>query len=258
MICLDIEYLHEYLPDRLIGSNLFHFGILSSTMDKIREFTDGDYPEGLVVVARDQTDGRGRFDRRWISSSGNSLMFSVLLMPTADQLPYINMAAALSVVKAIEPYTSGKPSIKWPNDIRLRGKKFAGILIETDSTADKLMYAVVGIGVNLDLDVSRYSEISSTATNINSNTDREMDSTTIIGSILTNLDRLYKEVKAGRSLTNQWANYLDTLGQNVLVRRGSTVFQGLARHVDKYGNLTVDLADGTSIVVTGGEVTFQG
>ncbi len=254
---LDIESLRATLAGRLVGGDIAYFGALPSTMDEARRLADEGWPEGLVVVAEDQSSGRGRFDRRWVSSPGDSLSFSVLLRPSSDQLPHVNMAATLAVAKAVSGFIGHTPSIKWPNDVRIGERKVAGILIETDSGVGRLRYAVVGIGVNVNLDASEYPEIASTATSIGAESGGHVDGTQVLQAVLEHLDDMYAEVKQGRSLTDEWSQHLDTLGRSVEVRWGHRVFGGLAREVDGQGNLVIDRTDGTTVTVVGGEVTLQ-
>ena len=254
---LDIESLRATLAGRRVGGDIVYFGILSSTMDEARRLAEEGWPEGLVVVAEEQTAGRGRFDRHWISSPGDSLSFSVLLRPSSEQLPHVNMAATLAVAKAVASLTGHTSSIKWPNDVRVGGRKVAGILIETDSGIGELRYAVVGIGVNVNLDASEYPEIASTATSIAAESGSHEDGTQVLRAILEHLDDMYGDVRRGRSLTEEWSEHLDTLGRNVEVRWGHRVFGGLAREVDGRGNLLIDRPDGTTMTVVGGEVTLQ-
>ena len=254
---LDIESLRASLASRLVGGDIVYHRMLSSTMDETRRLADEGWPEGLVVVAEEQTSGRGRFDRRWISWPGDSLSFSVLLKPSSDQLPHVNMAATLAVSKAVAGLIGRTPSIKWPNDVRIGGKKVAGILIETDTGIGRLRYAVVGIGVNVNLDASGHPEIASTATSVSAESGGHIDGTRVLRAVLEHLDDMYREVKQGRSLTDEWSEQLDTLGRSVEVRWGHRVFEGMAREVDSQGNLVIDRPDGTSVTVVGGEVTLQ-
>ena len=131
MTDLDIELLRRTLHDRTVGCEVFHFDSVDSTMDETRKLAEQDKPEGTVVIAEEQTAGRGRFNRTWISPRGQNLSFSVLLKPTAGQLPYLNMAATLAVSRTVGKIAGLEPTIKWPNDVRVNGRKVSGILIET-------------------------------------------------------------------------------------------------------------------------------
>jgi BirA family biotin operon repressor/biotin-[acetyl-CoA-carboxylase] ligase len=226
-------------------------------MDEARRLADEGRAEGLVVVAGEQTAGRGRFDRRWVSPAGSSLLFSVLLRPKSIHMPYVNMAATLAVADSVAEHVRTTPAIKWPNDVRIGGRKVSGILIETDSGVGKLRYAVLGIGINVDLDVSDHPEIAETATSVNSEASEPVDRATLLLDVLRRLDDMYASVRAGNSLTHEWAQRLETLGKHVQVSWGHKVFEGMALEVDERGNLIVERPDGKRITVAGGEVTLM-
>ena len=226
-------------------------------MDEARRLAQSGCEEGTVVVAEEQTAARGRFDRRWVSPPGENLCFSVILKPTLDQLPYANMAAALAVVRAVRSLDGLRPSIKWPNDVRVGGRKLCGILVEAALESRHVPFAVVGVGLNVNLDPSRYPEIASTATSVYRETGRRTDRTPVLRSVLEHLDDLYRGVKSGLSLTGDWAALLDTLGRDVEVRWRESVVRGRADSVDDQGNLVLTRRDGSTFKATAGEVTLQ-
>ena len=254
---LDIDLVRAGLAGRVVGSRVLWLDSVTSTMDEARRQADEGRAEGLVVVAGEQTAGRGRFDRRWVSPAGSALLFSVLLRPESRQLPYVNMAATLAVADAVAAHVQTVPTIKWPNDVRIGGRKVSGILIETDSGVGKLRYALVGIGINVDLDVSDHPEIAETATSVNSEAAEPIDRATLLVDVLRRLDDMYASVREGNSLTHKWAPRLETLGKHVQVSWGHKVFEGFAREVDERGNLIVERDDGTMVTVAGGEVTLR-
>ena len=254
---LDIKLLRRGLGDRLVGCEVIHFESVGSTMDETRGLAERDGTEGTVVIAEEQTAGRGRFNRTWISPRGQNLSFSVLLRPTAEQLPFLNMAATLAVCRAVGEITGLEPTIKWPNDVRVNGLKVSGILIETAMERGTASYAVVGIGVNVNFDPSEYPEIAPFATSIFRETGRRTDRTTVLKLLLEHFDDLYRTVKEGRSLTEQWASKLETLGRTVQVRWRDRVLEGLAREIDDRGNLVLERPDGSTVTALAGEVTLQ-
>ena len=257
MTDLDIEFLRVALSDQVVGCRILHYDTLSSTMDEARRLAEADAPEGTVVIAEEQTAGRGRFNRAWVSPRGQNLSFSVVLRPTPTQLPYVNMAAALAVSGVVASVTGLAPAIKWPNDVRIEGRKISGILIETSMEADAVAHAIVGIGVNVNFDPSRFPEIASIATSIFRETGTETERTHVLKLLLEQLDDLYRDVKGGRSLRGDWAAQLETLGRDVQVRWRDEVFEGHAKAVDEQGNLLLARPDGSTLTVVAGEVTLQ-
>ena len=254
---LDIQLLRRSLSSRVVGCQVLHYDLLGSTMDEARRLSMNGHPEGTVVIAEEQTAGRGRFNRAWISPRGQNLSFSVVLAPSPSQLCYLNMAAALAVSGVAEDFTGHAPTIKWPNDVRINGRKLAGILIETSIESEQVSRAVAGIGLNVNFDPSRYPEIAATATSLLRETGQEVERTAVLLGLLQRLDDLYRAVKGGRSLTGRWSARLDTLGRVVRVQSQSRVVEGRAERVDEQGNLVLALPDGSTFTAVAGEVTLQ-
>lgn len=254
---LDIPRLERALKGRRIGGRILYHGQVGSTMDEARLLAEAGEPEGTVIIAEEQTAGRGRFNRAWVSPPGENLAFSVVLRPAQAQLRYVNMAATLAVAGAAEALTGLQPTIKWPNDVRLGGRKLSGILIETSMSEAGLRYAVLGIGLNVNMDPSRFPEIAQLATSLLRETGRKADRTRVLQEVLARLDDLYQVVQGGGSLLSRWASRLETLGKVVQVRWRDQVLEGQATGVDDEGNLLLRQPDGSTIPVVAGEVTLQ-
>ena len=254
---LDIGTLRNRLVDRVVGSRVAYYDVLDSTMDEARRLADQRSPEGTVVIAEQQTGGRGRFDRPWLSPQGENLLFSVLLRPGAAELRYVNMAATLAVAGAIAELTGLSPATKWPNDVIIKGRKVSGILVETAVEGGEPRHTVVGIGLNVNLDPSEIPEIAASATSLSRESGKRLDRTSLMLSMLERLDGLYAAIRRGRSLTDEWAAQLETLGQSVQVRWSDRVVEGEATGVDEQGNLLLAQPDGSTVTVVAGEVTLQ-
>ena len=167
------------------------------------------------------------------------------------------MAATLAVSEAIAELTGLTPAVKWPNDVRIKGRKVSGILIETAVEKAEVLHAIVGIGVNVNFDPSESPEIASVATSLRRETGRPLERTVAMLAVLERLDVLYASIKEGHSLTDRWAAQLETLGRTVQVRWRDRQFEGYAGGVDEEGNLLLTRPDGSTIVVVAGEVTLQ-
>jgi BirA family biotin operon repressor/biotin-[acetyl-CoA-carboxylase] ligase len=254
---MNIEMLRSKLSGRVVGRCIYYHQLLGSTMDEARRLAQEGSPEGTVVVAEEQTAGRGRFGREWVSPPGQNISLSAILRPSSEQLCYLNMAATLAVSGAIVGLTGLRPAIKWPNDVRIGGRKVSGILIETTVQGGEPIHAVVGIGLNVNFDPSQTPGLADIATSLYVETGRRLDRTAVILAVLERLDDLYSAVKRGRSLTDQWAAQIDTFGRTVKVRWGDRLVEGRAQGVDGHGNLLLAQPDGSIITVVAGEVTLQ-
>ena len=254
---LDIPALERALGRRVIGHRVCHYDLIGSTMDEARRLAADGAAEGTVVIAEEQTAGRGRFNRAWVSPRGENLSFSVILTPPANRLPYMNMAATLAVARTVADVAGLQPTIKWPNDVRVGGLKISGILIETAIESADAVCAIIGIGVNVNFDPSRYAEIADISTSIYRETGQRRNRTPVLRTLLEHFDDSYAIVRSGGSLTAEWSAMLDTLGRSVSLRSQDETIEGVAESVDAQGNLLVRLPDGSLYTATAGEVTSQ-
>lgn len=263
--------LRQGLYTRVIGRRVLYFQVLSSTMDEAARLAREGAEEGTVVLAEEQTAARGRFQRKWVSQTGN-LYVSILLRPSPSALQYTSILSGLAVARAIRKSTGLKPTIKWPNDVRLRGKKVSGILVENSLEGNRVEHAVVGIGINVALDPSTIAELADIATSLNLEAGRVVDRESVLRSLLQEMDNLYLPLKKsptwspplGRLQTvedvdldrmrQEWRGLLDTLGQRVEVRWQDEVYTGNAEDVDESGNLLLRQRDGELLAVPAGEV----
>ena len=153
------------LGTQFIGKNIVYSPRLTSTMDAARQEARQGAAAGTVVIAGEQTGGRGRLKRAWFTPPGN-IALSIVLYPELNGLPYLIMIASLAVARAIEALTGLKTQIKWPNDVLISGKKVCGILVESGANKGKVAFAIVGIGINVRLRPEKIDDIAATATSL--------------------------------------------------------------------------------------------
>lgn len=243
------------LKTRLIGRNISYYPRLASTMDVAREKARQKAAEGTVILAGEQTGGRGRIKRPWISPPG-SVSLSVILYPDPARLNYLVMMAALAVARSIEQVAGLETSLKWPNDVLIRGKKVCGILIESDLSGNAVSHAIIGIGINVNFSVARFPEIAGFATTLADELGREVPLNDLVGHLLADLDRLYRWPET-EAIYREWRERLETLGKWVTVTSGRAVFQGTAESVTRDGSLLLRREDGTLAQVIAGDVNLR-
>jgi BirA family biotin operon repressor/biotin-[acetyl-CoA-carboxylase] ligase len=253
---LSVSSIKAGLTTRFIGQNIIYHPILTSTMETARREAHRSAPEGTVIIAGEQTAGRGRLQRTWFSPGGNIALSIILYLDTTG-LPFLIMIASLAAAFAIESVTGLKTQIKWPNDILIRGKKVAGILIENALKGDRVDYAVIGIGINLDLHPDNISEISNTATSLEGEFGETVSREDVISSLLTEFERLYLQLPSAEPIFKAWRDRLVTLGQKITATWGEDTIRGIAESVDKSGALMIRLADGSLTKVVAGDVTLR-
>ena len=140
MTKIDVENVKTKVSqNKIIGKDIFYFIKTKSTMDEAHKAVSKQIGEGSVFIAEEQTAGRGRFKRKWISDQGANLTFSILLKPEISKMRLINMATALAISSGIHLITGIKTTLKWPNDVRINKKKVAGILIESGYDKEMLV-----------------------------------------------------------------------------------------------------------------------
>ena len=210
--------------------------------------------EGTVVIAGTQTAGRGRIGRTWLSPKG-SLAMSIMLKPTLDNLPQLIMIASLAVVRAIKQIADLETQIKWPNDVLIKGKKVCGILIENEVKGDKINFAIIGIGINVNFDPLAFPEIEEIATSLSYELGAEISKVELISTLLFELEQLYLEAQAGAPVYREWQENMDTLGRWIQVKTGEIVEKGKAETVTEKGNLILRRADGSLAEIVSGDVT---
>jgi BirA family biotin operon repressor/biotin-[acetyl-CoA-carboxylase] ligase len=209
---------------------------------------------GTLIIADEQTAGRGRLHRSWLSPKGG-LAFSVILRPNIDYLPFMIMISALAVSNGIQRVTGLKSQIKWPNDVLIKEKKVGGILIENDIRKNILRYTIIGIGMNVNLHVADYSEIAQSATSLSDEMGKDVSRLEILRQVLIDMERLYLSLSHGDLIQQQWKDRLVTLGQKVQVSLGDRVYYGLAESVTRDGSLLLRQNDGSTVRISVGDVS---
>ena len=254
---LAIEAIEASLSTACIGHRITYLPVVTSTMDIARREAERGGEEGIVVVAEEQTVGRGRFGRRWLSAPGHNLSFSVLLYPSREVCARLSVAAPVAVLRAIRQVCGLSPTLKWPNDVLLGGKKISGILIETALQDAEVRYAIVGIGINVGLNPEDYPELAPMVTSLAAELGKAVSREELLHAVLEKLDIIYRHLKEWGDVWEEWQSSLETIGMEVQVRWGEQLEEGIAEGVDMEGNLLLRRHDGTLVALAAGEVTLQ-
>lgn len=246
----------------IIGKEIIFFESVSSTNDTaINIGKKRDNPDGIVVIADEQSHGRGRFGRSWVSPPGVNLYFTVLLRPPilSRNASLLTLVSAVAVTTAIRDYTGLNAEIKWPNDILINGKKTAGILIDMKSDSNSLYFLAVGIGVNVNMSPEIMpEEIRPHVTSLKTEIGKSLDKITLLSQILAELENHYKILLNGNKLAliNEWLRLNSTIGKKVRVQNQDRIISGTAKGIDETGQLILRLSSGKIETVSAGEVTM--
>jgi BirA family transcriptional regulator, biotin operon repressor / biotin---[acetyl-CoA-carboxylase] ligase len=254
---LDLSAVELLLQTQFVGRRLVYLTNTTSTMDIARREARDGAGDGTVVLAEEQTAGRGRFGRSWVSPAGKNLYLTLVLRPDAIRLRALSIVAPLAVSLALETVTGLEPGIKWPNDVLYGGRKLAGILIETEFSGADPEFSLVGIGLNVNFDIPADSEIAGLATSVKQELGREVSRAELLASLLNHFEASIAGEQRGGSVHLQWKKRLETLGQRVTVTFQGQIYEGLAEDVDREGNLILRCDDGSLLTVEAGEVTLR-
>ncbi len=212
-------------------------------------------PEGTVIIAGEQTGGRGRLERTWLSPSGG-IYLSIILYPDAGNLSSLIMVASLAVVHAVRAVTGLQAQIKWPNDVLIGGRKVCGVLIESGAREGDGIYAVIGLGINANIRTADFAEIPPAATSLSDELGRDVSRLEMLRKLLSEFERLYLSLP-GEAVYQEWRHSLVTLGRRVRARSGVSVYEGVAESVARDGSLILRRPDGSRIPVYAGDVTLR-
>ena len=244
------------LRTRFIGQRVIIYPRLPSTMEAAKREAQRGATEGTVVIAGEQTAGRGRINRVWFTPKGG-LALSVVLYPSMVYLPSLIMVASLAVVHAIAAVTGLQSQVKWPNDVLINGRKVCGILIESGVRGNTVDYAIMGIGINVNLRTADFAEIASMATSLSDEMRREVARLKLIRKLLVDIERLYLSVQSGGSVYQEWRDSLVPLGRKVGVSLGKIVYEGTAEAVAEDGSLMLRCPDGSLTRIPAGDVALR-
>ena len=217
-----------------MGHTIHRYESLASTNATLRELlTEGRATHGEVVVAGRQTAGRGRRGRSWEAEAGSGLLVSVLLTPVEARVTYC--LTSLAVRDAVSSMADGRASLKWPNDVLIGNRKVAGILVDLVTEG-----AIVGIGINTNMNRTELDRIGPEATSVAVETGRAFDHAQLLGRLIELLEEQYsRSRKSPDSVFREWRSALVTLGHSVEVETARERWVGQAVDVDEDGSLLV-------------------
>lgn len=260
------QEVEKALAGQAIGRKIFYYPKLGSTQDAAKELASGREAEGAVVVAEEQSGGRGRMGRAWLSDRGG-LWVSVLLRPnlSPQAVPALSLAASMAIADAIASETGVSAGLKWPNDLWVNVgslqtpiyKKVCGILTEMSAEADRVQWVVLGFGVNVNNSIS--GSIKNQAANIKSLSGETVARQKLLVSILRNLQATYDRfLKSGFSaFRKEYAERSVLRSQWVSLNDFGNSAQGEFVDVDEQGALILRLEDGSTRSFFAGDVTLK-
>lgn len=240
---------------------ILYYSQVNSTNQVARQLAEQGEPEGLLVIAEQQTAGKGRSGKSWFSVAGESLSFSLLLRPinkNPEQCPQLALLLGLSVALTMEKL-GFQPQLKWPNDVYLNGKKIAGILLESTVRSDRFQWVVAGVGVNLNVKRENFPQIlQKTATSLFIEGKKEIGADQFLQEFLAFFSSWYgnwRENDKTQNLLNEYSKRSMVLGHSVIYEKKRKRYRALAERIDENGGLWV-VRQGERYRLSWGEISL--
>nr|WP_247681631.1 biotin--[acetyl-CoA-carboxylase] ligase [Paenibacillus sp. Marseille-P2973] len=247
------------LQTKSFGRDLNLMEVTSSTQEAARLLAEEGAPEGTLVIAEEQTGGRGRQGKRWYSPARKGIWMSLLLRPQRPLsfAPQLTLLTAVAVCRAIRKVTGVDAGIKWPNDLLVQGKKICGILIESVGEDERIKYCIAGIGIDVNVELEELPlELHKVATSLKIESGQTQSRATLISAVMNELEQLYNlyEEEGFAPIGHLWEALSVTLGKRVTVKtpRGET--EGTAEALDESGALVLLDDTGNHITIFSGDV----
>jgi len=240
------------------AKHIFHFFKVDSTNTVAMRLGEEGEAHGTVVVAEEQTSGRGRAGHSWHSEKAAGIYVSILLRPQISPMlaPALTLVAGLAAYDAIAEQSGLPPDIRWPNDVLLKGKKVCGILTEMQAEPDRMHFAVIGIGINVN-QPKMPGELASIATSMRMETGRLHSRLELLARLLRHLDRYYNQfiAEGAAPILRRFAevsSYFE--GKRVRISTSTDNFVGTTAGLEPMGILRVKRDDGKIESVISGMV----
>ncbi|HYA13979.1 MAG TPA: biotin--[acetyl-CoA-carboxylase] ligase [Syntrophales bacterium] len=244
-----MEFNEQTLADRIskkrIGNNIQFFKEVESTNDIAFQLAKSGAPEGTVVIADCQTKGKGRLKRQWQSPPGCNIYTSVVLRPAINPVfaPQITLMAGVAVADVLSGYCPENVTLKWPNDVQIRGRKVCGVLTEMSASASKgVDFIIIGIGINVNIERVDFDEsFRDIATSLKEEAGSEISRLDLTVKLFDNLEYLYTRmlVEGFGFIKDMWLHYFDMVGRRIQVVFNDNVQAGEVLGVDDFGALII-------------------
>ncbi|MBU1168750.1 MAG: biotin--[acetyl-CoA-carboxylase] ligase [Proteobacteria bacterium] len=251
------------LDTRIFGHHLIDYHtLITSTNDRAKELASAGVPEGTLVLAEEQTAGRGRKGRPWFSTAGDGICLSLILRPhmSPSEASRITLMTAVALSETLLGLTRLPVLIKWPNDILIKGKKLAGILTEMSMEMDQVDFVVVGLGLNVNSPPDHFSpEVREIASSLLIETGTTWNRAALVREFLKWFENYYSLIQGQgfSAVMKRWKELSDIIGRDVTVDMLGSRIQGCVEDVDDEGVLILRDPSGIFHRVISGDVLLK-
>lgn len=257
------EEVKKNVDSSVMGRSIIHFDSVGSTNTAAKELADKGEDHGAVIIGEEQTSGKGRLGRSWVSPKYKGIWMSFILRPEINPMliARITQVGAAAVVKAGEEMDLDF-KVKWPNDIILNDKKICGILTEMSSELNQINYVILGIGINANLDLKDFDEeLVEKASSIKMESGKAVDRKELVGRIINNFEKLYNsfmEDEKGLDSISICREKSILIGKEVRVIKGGKTTEAKVLDLNDDGELVVEKKNGEVEKLFSGEVSVRG
>lgn len=263
--CPDVvsaEEVKSLLETRWAGQNIAHFAAVDSTNNKAKRMAEEGAPHGTLVIADEQTGGRGRRGRSWNTIPGAAIAMTLVIRPELppERASMVTLLMGMAVASGCRELLGLPVGIKWPNDAVLDGKKICGILTEMSMEMDAINYLVIGTGINVNMDEFP-EEISQVATSLSIHAGHTVNRAEVICRCMKYFEQYYEAFAAAGNLSglkNIYNEMLVNRDAEVRVLEPGNEYTGISRGINDLGELLVEREDCSVTAVFAGEVSVRG
>lgn len=256
------EEVASRLQTERMGRQIRYFSRIDSTNQYAKRIAEEGAPDGTLIIADEQTAGKGRSGRTWVTPPAEAIAFTLLLRPelSPDRISMVTLVMGLAVTNAVNSLYGVSAGIKWPNDVVIKGRKLCGILTEMSAEVRQVNYIVIGVGINANL-TSFPEEIREIATSLRLELSRDINRAELIARVMAEFERLYAEFEVQGDLGAVMQEYNElclNAGSKVRVLDPNGEYTGTSRGINSMGELLVETEDGKMQEVYAGEVSVRG
>ncbi|MEC0232187.1 biotin--[acetyl-CoA-carboxylase] ligase [Paenibacillus alba] len=257
-----VSKLLSGLKTKVLGQKVHVYGAVDSTQTIAHALVASGAPEGTIVLAEEQTAGRGRMGRAWHSPPGKGIWMSMVLTPRVPVyfMPQLTLLSAVALCRSIQKVCQVEIGIKWPNDLLIKGKKVSGILLESSGEDERLKYVIAGIGISVNLKTEDYpEELRNIATSLAIESGQEISREHLVQAFLQEFEDLYALYmdKGFAPIRLLWEALSVTLKRPIRTYSPSGPIEGIADSLDDSGALTVINANGEKIKIYSGDIELK-
>jgi len=243
-LLLPWEIISE-LKTKVLGQQAYYFDSIDSTQSQALKMANGLKNDGAIIIAEEQTGGRGRSGRKWISPKGG-IWFSIILHPKFDisNITLFPIASSLALSYAIQKTCKISTELKWPNDLTIKGKKLAGMLVDASFESNKIENLVLGVGINFNVNIKEIEKTLKKTQNyygISSLNENKSKAIELIQSFLLELEKIYEELNSNQTkkIITEWTKRSSTIGKKIEINTNEGKIKGEAIKIDNDGGLMI-------------------